>query len=70
MFKRTVAEAVENYSQLFRSVPDKYITREMCERIVECHPDTLFSVPERYKTLEMCERVVKEKPHILQYNFD
>ena len=42
----------------------------MCERIVECHPYTLFNVPERYKTLEMCERVVKEKPHILQYNFD
>lgn len=45
-----------------KSVPDQYVTQEMCEKAAYHYPGKLAFVPDQHNTLEMCKNAVEKEP--------
>ena len=51
-------KAVDNCPFIFDSVPDQYITQEMCEKVVSKKSLILKYGSHKYKSQKMCDKAV------------
>ena len=63
-------KAINTYSFLFDSAPDRCKSQEMCIKAVDDYANTLEIVPDRYKTQEKCDKAISENPFMLKYFHD
>ena len=54
---------------VFDSIPDRYKTQKMCDRVVSEDPFLIVHCPDKYKTQRMCDKAIDEAIHYHHQNF-